>query len=282
MNYKSIQCNIQDRVLTILLNRPEKLNAVHDEMLNEMIDAFDQADKDDQVRVVVVTGAGRAFCAGADLEKEQDTWAYHSEKLEDHRDSGGVVALKIFEMKKPVIAAINGPAVGFGITMTLPMDIRIVSETAKIGFVFTRRGIVPDACTTWFLPRIVGITRAAEWTLTGRVFSAQEGLQNGLFSRVEPPESLLAKAGEIAHEIADNTSGVSVALTRQLLWRMLGKGHPMDAHKIDSKCMYYMGKSEDSAEGVKSFLEKRPPRFAMKPSSDMPDFYPWWDERPFR
>ena len=281
MNFKSIQYKVSDQILTIVLNRPDRLNAVTDEMLLEMIDAFDQADRDDQVRVIIVTGAGRAFCAGADLGKKSDTWAYHSEKIEEHRDSGGLVALKIFEIKKPVIAAINGPAVGFGITMTLPMDIRIASETARMGFAFTRRGIVPDACCTWFLPRIVGINRAAEWTFTGRVFSAQEALQNGLVSRVETQEKLIKTAQEIAREIADNTSAVSIALTRQLLWRMLGENDPMQAHKIDSKCMYYMGKSPDSSEGVMSFLEKRPPMFKMKPSSDMPDFYPWWRNPPF-
>ncbi len=282
MTYESIRYNVSDQILTMVLNRPDRLNAVTDKMLHEMIDAFDRADRDDRVRVVIVTGAGRAFCAGADLAKKGDTWAYHSEKPEEHRDSGGLVTLRIFEMKKPVIAAINGPAVGFGITMTLPMDIRIASETARMGFAFTRRGIVPDACCTWFLPRIVGINRAAEWTLTGRVFSAQEALQNGLVSRVETPDKLMETAREIAREIADNTSAVSIALTRQLLWRMLGADHPMEAHKIDSQCMYYMGKSPDSSEGVMSFLEKRPPIFKMKPSSDMPNFYPWWKDRPFK
>ena len=282
MKYESIQCNLDDRILTMVLNRPDKLNAVTNKMLKEMIDAFDRADRDDRVRVIIVTGAGRAFCAGADLSNRENTWMYHSEKLEEHRDAGGLVTLKIFEMKKPVIAARNGPAVGFGITMTLPMDIRIASETARMGFAFTRRGIVPDACCTWFLPRIVGISRAAEWTLTGRVFPAREALQNGLVSRVEPPEELLKTAQEIAREIADNTSAVSVALTRQLLWRMLGADHPMEAHKIDSQCMYYMGKSPDSSEGVMSFLEKRPPRFKMKPSCDMPEFYPWWKDRSYK
>ena len=282
MKFESIRYEVQDQILTMTLNRPDKLNAVHPEMLTEMIEAFDQADRDDQVRVVIVTGAGRAFCAGADLSKRGDSWAYHTEKMEEHRDGGGIITLKIFEMKKPVIAAINGPAVGFGITMTLPMDIRIASETAKMGFAFTRRGIIPEACGTWFLPRIVGISRAAEWALTGRIFSAQEALQNGLVSRVEAPENLMKTAREIAREIADNTSAVAVALTRQLLWKMLGADHPMEAHKIDSKCIYYMGMSPDSSEGVLSFLEKRPPKFKMKPSSDMPDFYPWWPDHPFR
>jgi len=282
MEFKFIQCSVSDQILTVVLNRPDRLNAVTDEMLKEMVEAFDQADGDDAVRVVIVTGAGRAFCAGADLAKRGDTWVSHSQKMEEHRDSGGLVALKIFELKKPVIAAINGPAVGFGITMTLPMDIRIASETARMGFAFTRRGIVPDACCTWFLPRIVGINRAAEWLLTGRIFTAREALQNGLLSRVEPQERLLRTAQELAREIADNTSAVSVGLTRQLLWKMLGADHPMEAHKIDSRCMYYMGKSPDSTEGVMSFLEKRPPRFKMKPGSDMPEFYPWWQDRSFK
>jgi enoyl-CoA hydratase/carnithine racemase len=283
MKFESIRCEVQDQILTITLNRPDKLNAVSPAMIKEMMEAFDQADRDDQVRVVIVTGAGRAFCAGADLGSNRaDTWSYRAEKLEEHRDGGGTVTLKIFEMKKPVIAAINGPAVGFGITMTLPMDIRIASENAKIAFAFTRRGITPEACGTWFLPRIVGISRAAEWTLTGRLFSAQEALQNRLVSRVEPPENLLKAAREIAREIADNTSAVAVALTRQLLWKLLGADHPMEAHKIDSKCIYYMGMSPDSSEGILSFLEKRPPKFKMKPSSDMPAFYPWWPDRPFK
>ena len=280
--YECIQCHLEGQILTLVLNRPDRLNAVTEQMLREMIQALEEADRDDGVRVIIVTGAGRAFCAGADLGAREDTWAYHSEKLEEHRDGGGRVTLKIFEMKKPLIAAINGPAVGFGITMTLPMDIRIAAENAKMGFAFTRRGIVPDACCTWFLPRIVGISRAAEWTLTGRVFSAREALLNGLVSRVEPQEKLLETARSIAREIAENTSAVSVALTRQLLWRMLGADHPMEAHRIDSRCIYYLGKSPESSEGVLSFLEKRPPRFKMKASSDMPDFYPWWEERLFK
>lgn len=282
MNFKFIKFDTRDQILTIVLNRPEKLNSVTDEMLYEFIECLDRADKDDQVRVVIVTGAGRAFCAGADLSGKDETWDYHSEKLEEHRDSGGVVALKIYEMKKPIIAAINGPAVGFGFTVTLPMDIRIASENARMGFAFTRRGVVPESCCTWFLPRIVGISRAAELTLTGRIISAEEALKNGLLSRIEPQDKLIKTAQEIAREIADNTSAVSVALTRQLLWRMLGADHPMEAHKIDSKCMYYMGRSSDSSEGVMSFLEKRPPKFKMKPSCDMPDFYPWWQDRAFK
>jgi enoyl-CoA hydratase/carnithine racemase len=282
MEFDQIKYELKEQVLTITLNRAEKLNAFTTGMKNELIKAFDQADQDDEVRVVIVTGAGKAFCAGQDLRGGVDTFAYKTQPIEEHRDIGGLLTLRIFEMKKPVIAAINGPAVGIGITMTLPMDIRIASENSKIGFVFTRRGLVPEACSGWFLPRLVGMSRAMEWVISGRVFSAQEALEGGLVSRVVPPEQLLPKAQELAREIADNTSAVSVALSRQILWRMLGADHPMEAHKIDSRCVYYMGKSLDCYEGVSSFREKRPPLFKMKPSQDMPDFYPWWKDRHFQ
>ncbi|MBI5116117.1 crotonase/enoyl-CoA hydratase family protein [Candidatus Poribacteria bacterium] len=285
MNFEHIKYELDDRILTITLNRPEKLNAFTSAMGTEMIEAFDRADEDDEVRVVIVTGAGRGFCAGSDLSGGADTFdnvTRKNETLEEHRDAGGVGVLRIYEMKKPIIAAINGPAVGVGITMTLPMDIRIASTAAKMGFVFARRGITTEACSSWFLPRIVGISRAAEWVLTGRVFPAQEALDGGLVSRIVSPEELMPTAVKLAREIADNTSAVSVTLSRQLLWRMLGADHPMEAHKIDSKCIYYMGKSPDSYEGVMAFLEKRPARFTMKPSVDMPPFYPWWKERPFK
>lgn len=285
MEYSHIKCELLERIMTITLNRPEKLNTFTPVMRAELIDACDKADADDGVRVVIVTGEGRAFCAGADFGNAGETFDYGKRDAEDtletHRDNGGLVALRIYEMKKPVIAAINGPVVGVGITMTLPMDIRLASENAKIGFVFTRRGVVPEACSSWFLPRIVGVSKAAEWILTGRVFSAQEALEGGLVSEVLAPDVLMPRAREIALEIAQNTSGVSVALARQLLWKMAGVDHPMEAHKIDSKCMYWTGKREDTNEGVNSFLEKRLPRFSMKPGSDMPEFYPWWDERPF-
>lgn len=285
MKFEQIQYELNKGILQITLNRPEKLNAFTNVMRKELIEAFNQADADDEVRVVIVTGAGRAFCAGADLSNGGtafDRTSMGKKTIDEHRDGGGTVALRIFEIKKPVIAAINGPAVGVGITMTLPMDIRIASDTAKMGFVFTRRGIAPEACSSWFLPRIVGISRASEWIMRGSVFSAQEALEGGLVSRLLPPEKLLPTARELAREIADNTSAVSVALSRQLLWRMLVADHPMEAHKIESKCVYYMGQSPDAHEGVTSFLEKRPPRFNMKPSMDMPDFYPWWKERPFK
>jgi len=283
MNYEELEYQVADGVLTITLHRPDKLNAFTPTMCRELIDAFDQADRDDAVRAVIVTGAGRGFCAGADLSSGGSTFDNtRRDTIEDHRDGGGLVSLRIYESIKPVIAAINGPAVGVGITMTLPMDIRIASSSARIGFVFARRGIVPEACSSWFLPRLVGISQAAEWVYTGRVFNAEEALQARLVSRVVAPDDLLPTARAIAREIADHTSAVSVALSRQLLWRMLGAEHPMEAHKVDSKCVYFMGRSDDAREGVTSFLEKRPPRFAMKPSTEMPGFYPWWPTRSFK
>lgn len=279
MEFESIRYEIEDRVATLTLNRPEKLNAISDVMTSEILEAFDMADSDDEVRVVIMTGAGRGFCAGADLSG--GGWAAPEARAsltEKHQDGGGIVSLRIFNMIKPVIAAINGAAVGMGLTMTLPMDVRIASETAKMGLVFTRRGIIPDGCATWFLPRIVGISQAMEWIMTGRVFQAEEALAAGLVSQVVPAEKLLPTARAIAAEIADNTSAISVALSRQMLYRMLGAGHPMEANKIESKYLPFMFQSSDCEEGVNSFLEKRRPDFKMKPSTDLPDSFPWWDE----
>ncbi len=277
--YEHIRYDVEGPVLTITLDRPDKLNAFTPRMHRELLDAFDKADADDAVRAIVVTGAGRAFCAGADLSSGSGTFddskGDRAHSLEEHRDSGGEVTLRIYECKKPVIAAINGPAVGVGATMTLPMDIRIASSQARIGFVFARRGIVPEACSSWFLPRLVGIQQAAEWVYTGRVFSAEEAEAGRLVSRVVAPEDLLREARELALEIAENTSAMSVALSRQLMWTMLGADHPMEAHKVDSKCIYWMGKSADAHEGVASFLEKRKPEFKLRPSRDMPEFFPW-------
>jgi enoyl-CoA hydratase/carnithine racemase len=283
VTYEQIEYRVDGPILTITLARPEKLNAFTVRMLHELLDAFEHADADDAVRVVIVTGAGRAFCAGADLASGGGTFDYGgAQALEEHRDGGGMVVLRIFESKKPVIAAINGPAVGVGMTMTLPMDIRIASTAARMGFVFARRGIVPEACSSWFLPRIVGISRAAEWTYTGRVFPAEEALAAGLVSRVVAPEALLDTARALAMEMAEGTSAMSVTLARQLLWRMLGADHPMEAHRVDSKCIYWMGRSADAREGVAAFLEKRPARFTLRPSADLPPFYPWWPERRFK
>lgn len=282
MEPKHTQYEVSNGVAVLTLNRPDRLNAFTESMGSEMIELFGRADRDDEVRAVVVTGAGRAFCAGADLGAGGGTFDSdaHGEAvgLAGHRDGGGQVALAIFECRKPVIAAINGHAVGVGITMTLPMDIRVVAENAKVGFVFARRGIVPEACSSWFLPRIVGISKATELCYTGRVFEAAQERNSGLFSHVVPADQVLAKAMDIAREIAENTSAVSVALSKALLWHGLGDASPQHAHLIDSKCIHWMGKREDAYEGVQSFLEKRAPEFKMSAWSDLPDFYPWWIE----
>jgi len=283
MEYTQITYEVADRIATITLNRPEQLNAFTNTMMREVIDAFDRVDADDEVRVVIVTGAGRGFCAGADLSGGGETFSGGGSDVQSDagvpRDGGGLVTLRIFECTKPVIAAINGPAVGVGVTMTLPMDIRLASDGAKFGFVFARRGIVPEACSSWFLPRLVGISQAAEWCYTGRVFPAGEALAGGLVRSVHAPDELLPAARAIAAEIAENTSPVSVALTRQMLWRMLGAAHPMEAHRVDSRGIKERGRSADSREGVLSFLEKRPPNFPVKVSDGLPDIFPSY-ERP--
>ncbi len=282
MPFETLTTALDQRVLTVTLNRPDRMNALTTKMLYELLDVLDEIDRNDEIRVAIVTGAGRAFCAGADLGGGGKTFDHSDEEpASEHRDGGGLATLRIFECKKPVIAAINGAAVGVGVTMTLPMDVRIASETAKFGFVFARRGIVPEACSSWFLPRLVGISQAMEWVATGRVFSAQEALAGGLVSRLVAPDQLLPTARALAAEIVDNTSAVSVALARQLMWRMLGADHPMEAHKLDSRAIYAMGQSPDGHEGVTSFLEKRPAKFTMKVSSDMPEFFPWWKARKF-
>src|SRR4051794_3728370 len=275
MDFETIAYEVADRVLTITLNRPDRLNAFTARMGAELIDAFDRADADDDVRAVIVTGAGRGFCAGADLGGGGDTFDWREREGAAAggvpRDGGGQVTLRIYESTKPVIAAINGPAVGVGITMTLPMDLRLVADGAKIGFVFARRGIVPEAASSWFLPRIVGISQAMEWVATGRVFDAQEALAGGLVRSVHAPDELLGAAHAIAREIADHTAPVSVALARRLLWRMLGADHPMAAHRADSRAMFSRGQSADAREGVQSFLEKRPADFPDRVSGGLPD-----------
>ena len=280
MAFSEIRYEVADGICTVTLNRPHRLNAVTSTMLGELNEAWDRADGDDDVRAVIVTGAGRAFCAGADLGAGGSTFDAaargRAASAEEHRDGGGTVTLRIFDMKKPVIAAINGPAVGFGITLTLPMDIRIAATTARIGFVFARRGVVPEACSSWFLPRLVGISQAAEWVYTGRVFDADEALAGGLVSRVVAPDELLPTARRLALEIAQNTSAISVTLARQMMWKLLGADHPMDAHRLDSQAMFWTGRSADAREGVRAFLEKRPARFPGRPSTDLPPFYPWW------
>ena len=293
MNFETILYEKDNHILTITLNRPEKLNAFTSQMMRDLITAFEKAAKDDDIRVVVVTGSGRGFCAGADLgagantfnrDVRNDRKGNHekSDDLEWLRDGGGRTTLAIYDFPKPTIAAINGPAVGVGVTMTLPMDIRLASDLARFGLVFARRGLVPEAASSWFLPRIVGISKALEWTFSGKVFSAEEALSGGLVRSVHPHESLLEEAYKIAREIIENTSPVSVSMTRQMLWKMLGADHPMEAHKVDSRAIYELGKGDDAKEGVTSFLEKRSPNFPSKVSKDMPDFFPWWKNRKFK
>ena len=280
MTYSLIETERDGSVLVVRLNRPDRLNAFTLDMQHELLRLYDEADADNDVRVIVVTGNGRAFCAGADLSGSGETFAYGDDP--NHRDSGGELNLRTYECAKPVIAAINGPAVGVGATMTLPMDIRLASETARIGFVFARRGIVADGCASWFLPRVVGISQALEWTLSGRVFDAQEALRAGLVRSVHPPEELLPAAMELAREIAENTSAISVTLNRQLMWRMLGADHPIEANQVESRALRAVGASPDALEGIGSFLAKRAPKYPGRVPADLPDFYPWWDERPFK
>lgn len=296
MSQGAIKCELAERILTITLSRPDKLNAFTATMERELIKAFDRADNDDNIRAIIVTGEGRAFCAGADLSAGAKSFDIDEQcglvkRLPDGkvdntdpkiRDSGGRLTLRIFKSLKPVIAAVNGPAVGIGVTMQLAMDIRIASETARFGFVFSQRGLVPEAASSWFLPRIVGIDQALEWCYTGRVFSAQEALAGRLVSKVVTPDQLLPTARALAREIADKTAPVSIALIRQMMWRMLGADDPMEAHKIDSRSIYTRGRSKDAQEGVMAFLEKRPAVFKDKVSADMPECFPWWTERDYK
>jgi len=282
----TVATEVSEGILTITLDRPDRLNAFTTEMQADLIAAFDQADEDRSVRCVVVTGRGRGFCAGADLGGGGETFDARAQNggadpQRPRRDGGGMVTLRIFQSTKPVIAAINGPAVGVGVTMTLPMDIRLAAESARFGFVFARRGLVPEAASSWFLPRVVGISRAAEWCFTGRVFGADEALAAGLVRSVHPDGELLDAAYALAGEIAASTSPVSVTLTRQMLWRMLGEPHPMAAHRVDSAAIDTLGRGADVREGVASFLEKRPPHFPSRVPDDLPPFTPWWEEPEF-
>jgi len=287
---QTLRYDAADGIATITLDRPDKLNAFTTRMRDELIAAFDATDADDAVRAVIVTGAGRAFCAGADLSAGGQTFDYaargdaarESAKVgEVYRDGGGMVTLRIFNSLKPVIGAINGPAVGIGATMQLPMDIRLASTEARFGFVFARRGITPEAASSWFLSRLVGLQTALEWCFTGRVFAAPEARDRGLVRSLHAPHELLPAARALAREIADNAAPVSVALTRQMLWRMAGAPHPMMAHRIDSRAIQARGRSADAREGVGAFLAKRPAAFPDKVSADMPGFFPWWDEPAF-
>jgi enoyl-CoA hydratase/carnithine racemase len=284
MSFQEIRYEIEDGVLTITLDRPDRLNAFTQTMGRELIEALDRADADDDVRAVVVTGAGRGFCAGADLGAGGATFDWRERDGGEAgvpRDGGGQVALRIFDCVKPVIAAINGPAVGVGITMTLPMDVRIAAAGTKIGFVFARRGIVPEACSSWFLPRIVGISQALEWVETGRVFSSEEALAGGLVRSLHPADEVVGAARALALEIA-GSAPVSVALARRMMWRMLGAAHPMEAHRADSRAMFARGQSADAREGIESFLEKRDATFPDRVSDGLPEIFPGREEPVFQ
>ncbi len=285
MSCQEIRIDIDNGVATLSLHRPERMNAFTVTMAHELANAFASLDANDEVRAIIFTGSGKAFCAGADLSQGGDAFNYDETKAGDDiqrmRDTGGMVTLAMYECRKPIIAAINGAAVGIGATMCLAADIRLASERARFGFVFARRGIVPEAASAWFLPRIVGMSQAMEWMLSGRVFDAREALEGRLVKSLHTDEDLLPAAMAIARDIADNTSAVSVALIRQMLWRLSAADHPVEAHKIDSRGVYFTGKSADAREGVQSFLEKRPARFSDKVSTQMPPFYPWWQERHF-
>jgi len=295
MNFDTILYSVEDKIATITLNRPQQLNAVNDHMIDELIAALDEADRDDDVRVVIVNGAGRIFCAGADLSAGEKAFDYDSQIHEPSdspvrsdgsvdyshervRDGAGRLTLRLYRALKPVIAAIHGAAVGVGVTMTLAMDARLATSDARFGLVFTRRGIVPEGASTWFLPRIVGLERALDWCLTGRMVAAQEALDSKLVRSLHSQDDLLRAAHVYAREIIENTSPVSVALTRQMLWRMAAVDHPMIAHRLDSRGVYARGRSADAREGVASFLEKRKPNFPDRVSRDMPEFFPWWNE----
>ncbi|QYG93787.1 crotonase/enoyl-CoA hydratase family protein [Iamia sp. SCSIO 61187] len=283
-DFTEISYEVEGSTAIITLDRPDHLNAFTTTMLGELLEAFDRTDADDDVRVVIVTGRGRAFCAGADLSMGGETFDAGAQGVSTRdsgaapRDGGGLLVLRIFRSTKPVIAAINGSAVGVGISMTLPMDVRILADHAKVGFVFAGRGIAPDGAASWFLPRAVGIQQALEWTLTARVFRADEALAGGLVRSVHPADEVLTVARALAEEMAQGTAPVSAAVSRALLWRMLGEGHPMAAHRVDSQAIYELGRAPDATEGVMAFLEKRPAEWTMKPSTDMPAVYPWWDE----
>ncbi len=284
-SFETLLYDVSDHIATITLNRPDKLNAFTTQMMWDLIAAFDATDADDEVRAVIITGAGRGFCAGADLSGGGATFDASGGRADRAverqgviRDGGGRTTLRIFDSLKPVISAVNGPAVGVGVTMQLPMDIRLASENARFGFVFARRGIVPEAASSYFLPRVVGISQALEWCYSGRVFPAQEALEGGLVKKVLPADELLPAARALAREIADNTAAVSVTLVRHMMWKGIDFTHPMDAHKIDSRAVAARGRGADAQEGVSSFLEKRPASYPQKVSTDMPDFFPWWEE----
>ncbi|MGJ9422597.1 enoyl-CoA hydratase-related protein [Aeromicrobium sp. CF3.5] len=284
-DYEFLVCTVSDHIATVELNRPEQMNAITTEMVHELIDVFTATDADPDVRVVVVTGRGRAYCAGADvsggsnaLDAQDRGWG---DDVEDYRDTGGLIALAAYRSTKPIIGAVNGVAAGLGATMLLPMDMVLASESARFGFVFAKRGIVPEACSTWFLPRKVGISTAAEWMYTGRMVSAVEAKEAGLVRSVHAPDDLLPAAYALAREIAENTSPVAVGMIRQMLWQFGASTHPMDAHRVDSRLNFELGSSPDVVEGITSFLEKRAPQFPGRLPDDAPPSYPWSTEPDF-
>jgi len=283
VEYKNILLEQQDNIAVLSLNRPNKLNAFTFSMMEEMIAALDALDADDSVHALIITGKGRAFCAGADLSSGQDTFNpsfddFAVQESDFRRDSGGILTLRMYKFLKPIVMACNGPAVGIGASMQLAADIRLASDQARFGFVFNNRGIVPDACSSWFLPKIVGISRALELTYSGRIIDAQEALQLNLVSSIHDSEDLLSSAVDITKKMVQNSAPVSISLTRQMLWRSLESSGPYDAHVIESKAIDSRGASEDAKEGVSSFLGKRPAEFKNKVSSDMPEFFPWWKD----
>jgi len=283
MPFSTVLYDVEDHILTITLNRPDRLNAFNGEMYLDLLKAFDMADADDDVRVIIMTGAGRGFCAGADLGSGDKVFRGRSDASLETKtgDEGGEVSRRIYNCLKPVIVAFNGPAVGVGVTMTLPADIRMAAKGIKMGFVFAGRGIIPEACSSYFLPRIVGISKALEWCYTARVFRSEEALEAGLVSSLHEPDELIPAARKLATEIAENASAISNTVLRHMLWRMLGADHPIEAHRIDTQAIYKLGDTPDAKEGVMAFLEKRKPDFPGRVSKDLPDFFPWWDEPTF-
>jgi enoyl-CoA hydratase/carnithine racemase len=282
-SYNTIAYSVANNILTITLQRPERMNAWNREMFEELYNAFDRSDADDDVKAVVITGAGRAFCAGADLSRGSETFEGHAEKIAKEKmgDEGGELSRRIYRSLKPVIVAFNGPAVGVGLTFPLAADIRLAAKNIKMGFVFASRGIIPEACSSWFLPRIVGISKALEWSYTGRVFKSEEALDAGLVRSLHEPEELLPAAYEIANEIVTNSSAISCTVLRHMMWKMLGASDPIEAHRIDTKGIDILGVSADAKEGIQAFLEKRKPQFPNKVSKDLPEYFPWWEEQEF-
>ena len=281
MTFEAILYDVEDKILTITLNRPEQLNAFNGTMMYELFEAFDMADADDDVGAIILTGAGRGFCAGADLSAGSETWEGHEEALEGspRGDGGGEVTRRIYECLKPVIVAFNGPAVGVGLTMTLSADIRLAAPNIKMGFVFSARGIIPEGCSSYFLPRLVGISKALEWCYSAKVFRSEEALEAGLIRSIHPAEDLMTEARTLAKSFINGSSAVSNAVLRQMLWRMLGASDPIEAHRVDTAGINALGTSADAKEGITAFLEKREPNFPAKVSTDMPKFFPWWDKQ---